>query len=125
MSVQRTSQQGSSIVGHQGSERTSPSRNVGIYYAVFLDLGKLGLEAVCHPETTRNGVIAKIREGQYSAPIYCIHEVCVGEITRDVTLDLQMEAALLEEANPVATIVRIADHFDAVRNVHAEENASA
>lgn len=66
------------------------------YFVVMIDHGKLGLEAVVHPEDTRRDVVAMIASGEYSHIVF-IHHVD-GGLVEDVTDDLVDEAETLERA---------------------------
>ena len=67
------------------------------YFVVMCDFGRKGLEAIVDPEITRRGVIERLTSGEYR-DVYFIHEVVTGEIPRDVTLELQLEASVIAEA---------------------------
>lgn len=66
-------------------KRTSHS-----YYAVFIDYGRRGLEAVVQPEITRREVVSRIKSGEYK-DIAFIHFVD-GLHVEDLTLELLTEA---------------------------------
>lgn len=67
------------------------------YYAVFIDYGRKGLEAIVDPEVTRRGIVERIRTGEYQN-IAFIHHVdglyvydCTDELMHDA--GVQLEAA--------------------------------
>jgi hypothetical protein len=66
------------------------------YYAVFIDYGRRGLEAVVDPEITRREVIARLISREYDN-VRFIHEIADGHVS-DVTLELQLEASAMAEA---------------------------
>lgn len=70
------------------------------YFVVCIDYGR-EREAIVNPETTRNGIIANIRSGEYRGPILFIHEVNdFGDghmIVSDVKDELISAAGLPEE----------------------------
>jgi hypothetical protein len=76
------------------TRRPAPS-----YYAVFIDHGRRGLEAVVDPEITRAGVVARIKSGEYSNIefIHFIEDGLVDDVTVELIdaaeLELKMEAA--------------------------------
>ncbi len=76
------------------TRRITPS-----YYAVFIDHGRRGLEAVVDPEITRTGVVARIKSGEYSniAFIHFVDDGMVDDVTVELIdaaeLELKMEAA--------------------------------
>lgn len=78
--------------------RKTPSPRVitHSYYAVFIDYGRKGLEAVTRPEFTRRDVVAMIRSGEYR-DIGFIHFVH-GTTCDDVTAELVAEAMDQQEA---------------------------
>lgn len=67
------------------------------YFVVMIDFGPKGREAIVDPEITRRGVIDRLITGEYR-DVHFIHEVVTGEIPRDVTLELQLEASVIAEA---------------------------
>lgn len=69
------------------------------YYAVFIDYGKRGLEAVVKTEITRREVISRIKSGEYEQ-IAFIHHIDDG-IVEDVTGEL-IDAAEIELAEEAA-----------------------
>lgn len=96
-------------------KRTSHS-----YFVVMEDLGKLGLEAVVTPETTRRAVVEFIKNGNYRNIVF-IHHVD-GLYIEDVTMDLLSEAEgeLRETASRVRAD-RVAANFDHVRDLRKHE----
>jgi hypothetical protein len=66
------------------------------YFVVMRDHGRLGREAIVDPEITRRGVVSRIVSGEYSNIIF-IHAIADGGVT-DVTLELQLEASVQQEA---------------------------
>ena len=67
------------------------------YFAVFIDYGRRGLEAIVDPEITRNEVISRIRSGEYK-DIAFIHHIHDG-VCEDVTSEIVTEArGLIAEA---------------------------
>lgn len=72
-------------------KRTSHS-----YYAVFIDFGRRGLEAVVQPEITRRGVVERIRTGEYKE-IAFIHHIEDGHVF-DCTDELMHDAGVALEA---------------------------
>jgi hypothetical protein len=66
------------------------------YFVVMIDLGRLGLEAIVQPEITRREVVSRLVSGEYRDVVF-IHEIADGAVT-DVTLELQVEASMQQEA---------------------------
>lgn len=64
------------------------------YFVVMIDFGRIGREAVVDPELTRDGVIARIKSGEYRGEISFIHHIADG-LVEDVTREL-IEAAETE-----------------------------
>jgi len=75
------------------SKRIIPS-----YYAVFIDYGRRGIEAVVNPEMTRQNVIDCIKSGEFQN-ISFIHWISDGfvDVVTDELID-EAEALLKEEA---------------------------
>lgn len=68
------------------------------YFVVMIDLGgRYGREAIVDPEITRNGVISRIKSGEYSDVLF-IQYVQPGQVPQDVTDDLIGEAEAMREA---------------------------
>lgn len=67
------------------------------YFVVMVDYGQRGREAVVDPEITRREVVSRLISREY-ADVLFIHEIVTGEIPRDVTLELQLEASVMVEA---------------------------
>jgi hypothetical protein len=65
------------------------------YFVVMIDYGSKGREAVVDPEITRQGVINRIKSGEYSR-INFIHHIHDG-VVEDVTNDLLSEAGFYVE----------------------------
>ncbi len=76
-----------------------PCRPTPSYYAVFIDHGRRGLEAVVDPEMTRTGIVARIKSGEYSgiAFIHHVDDGLVDDVTAELIdaaeIELKMEAA--------------------------------
>ncbi len=76
------------------TRRITPS-----YYAVFIDYGRRGLEAVVDPEINRAGVVARIKSGEFQniAFIHFVDDGMVDDVTVELIdaaeLELKMEAA--------------------------------
>lgn len=86
------------------------------YYAVFIDFGRKGLEAIVDPEMTRRDVVARIKSGEF-ANIAFIHHVCEG-LADDVTNDLinAAEDELKAEANEIVDVAALVhDHARKLR----------
>ena len=66
------------------------------YFVVMIDLGRLGLEAIVQPEITRREVVSRLVSGEYRDVVF-IHHVDGAAVT-DVTLELQVEASMQQEA---------------------------
>lgn len=66
------------------------------YYAVFIDFGRKGLEAVVHPEDTRRAVVEMIRSGEYKDVAF-IHHIEDGHVF-DCTAELMHDAGVMETA---------------------------
>jgi hypothetical protein len=66
------------------------------YFVVMIDFGRNGCEAVVDPEITRREVVSRLLTREYDN-VRFIHEVADGA-ARDVTLELQMEASMMEAA---------------------------
>lgn len=60
------------------------------YFAVFIDYGRRGIEAIVDPEMTRSNVVDRIRSGEYKN-ISFIHHVD-GLHVEDLTIELMTEA---------------------------------
>jgi hypothetical protein len=65
------------------------------YYAVFIDYGRKGLEAIVDPEVTRRGIVDRIRSGEYKS-ISFIHHIegghafdCTDELMNDAGVSLE------------------------------------
>jgi hypothetical protein len=69
------------------------------YYAVFVDYGRGGLEAIVQPELTRTNMVDRIKSGEYKN-IAFIHFVEDGMPVENVTAELidAAEAELKVEA---------------------------
>ena len=66
------------------------------YYAVFIDYGRKGLEAVVDPEMTRRSVVDRIRTGEFKN-IAFIHHIEDG-FAFDCTAELLHDAGVTEAA---------------------------
>ena len=66
------------------------------YYVCMRSFGRRGMEAVADPEITRDGVVARIKSGEWDR-ISFIHHIHDGRCI-DVTSELIAEAASNEEA---------------------------
>jgi hypothetical protein len=89
------------------------------YYVVMEDLGKLGLEAVVTPETTRRAVVEFIKNGNYRNIVF-IHHVdglyicdCTSELIDEA--EAQLKAEFLERR-----ATQQAYEFDRARNLRNE-----
>jgi hypothetical protein len=80
----------------QSKRRPSPDQRYS-YFVVMIDYGRRGCEAVVNPEVTRREVISRLISREYDA-VRFIHHIVEGEIPRDVTLELQLEASSLAMA---------------------------
>lgn len=61
------------------------------HFAVYTDLGRLGIEAVVNPEETRATIVDRLRRGDYIGQVrYILH--IVDGLALDITDDL-IEAA--------------------------------
>lgn len=86
------------------------------YFVVMIDRGKLGLEAVVHPEDTRRAVVEQLASGE-SKQVVFIHHVD-GLFVEDVTTELFDEAeALARETTPVSSWVREVQAMDHARDL--------
>lgn len=72
-----------------------PITPIHSYFVVMIDYGRRGREAIVDPEITRNGVIDRIRSGEYK-DVYFIHHIddgCFSDLTAEI-----LEAAGAMEA---------------------------
>lgn len=69
-------------------KRTSHS-----YYAVFIDYGRRGLEAVVQPEITRREVVSRIKSGEYRdiGFIHFVNGLHVEDLTDELLSEAQEE----------------------------------
>jgi len=93
--VHRPTSREASPIGHHEAENSAPTSFS--YYAVFIDYGRRGLEAVVDPEITRREVVSRIQSGEYKH-IARIHFVTMNDTPQDVTEELIAEAKQLEAA---------------------------
>lgn len=98
---------------------------VGTYYVVVCEYGSWGREAIVNPEHTRSKIIDMIRKGEFPQ-IVVIDEIerdenCRIVGARDVTLELQMAASVMDDPAPYSKIDQLADYFDVQRKTRAEE----
>jgi hypothetical protein len=57
------------------------------YFVVMVDFGNRGREAIVDPEITRDGVISRLRSGEYGQHINFIHHVedgCADDVTDEL-----------------------------------------
>ena len=66
------------------------------YFVVMIDYGRKGREAIVDPEITRREVVSRLISGEYRDVVF-IHEIADGAVA-DVTLELQVEASMQQEA---------------------------
>ena len=89
------------------------------YFVVMQDFGRLGLEAMVTPETTRRNVVDRIKSGEYQL-IQFIHHID-GSSIEDVTAELIDEAeAELKEEFVATKHERFLQKLDHVRKLAAE-----
>jgi hypothetical protein len=81
-------------------KRTSHS-----YFAVFVDYGRKGIEAIVNPEDTRRNVVAKIKSGELKN-IAFIHHVD-GLFVEDLTGELIDEAEAELKAEGVKMMIPV------------------
>jgi hypothetical protein len=84
------------------------------YFAVMIDYGRRGREAIVDPEVTRREVVSRV------ANISFIHEIADSSV-EDVTEEILAEAAIPEIGNSDADLQ--ADRFDHLRNLRKHELA--
>jgi hypothetical protein len=89
------------------------------YFAVMIDYGRRGREAIVDPEVTRREVVSRVASGEY-ANISFIHEIADSSV-EDVTEEILAEAAIPEIGNSDADLQ--ADRFDHLRNLRKHELA--
>ena len=87
------------------------------YFAVMIDYGRRGREAVLDPEVTRREVVSRVASGEYRN-IGFIHEV-VDRAVDDVTEEILAEAALPDI--PAAEADLQASRFDHLRDLRKHE----
>jgi hypothetical protein len=69
------------------------------YYAVFIDYGRRGLEAVVDPEITRRGIVARIASGEYTNIAFITHVEngyafdCTEELMNEAGVGVELQAA--------------------------------
>ena len=88
------------------------------YFAVMIDYGRRGREAIVDPEVTRREVVSRIVSGEYGN-ISFIHEIADSAV-EDITADILAEAALPEI--PAGGTDLQADRFDHARDLRKHES---
>jgi hypothetical protein len=83
------------------STAAATSNTIPTYFVVMIDHGRRGREAVVDPEITRNEVIARLQSGEYTDVLF-IQLVAPGEVPRDVTDEIVMEADVMIEQRRAA-----------------------